>query len=136
MIACMGHALRFYGAVPKAIVSDILKSAVTRASKYEPVINRVYKNVARHHYCVVNPTRSYSPQDKALIKNAVRLAYQCIYYPLREMTFFSLEDLNKEIRILLKSYNDLLLQRKEGQPQRTFSIRRAELPKALARYRL
>jgi len=111
MITCMGNALRFYGGVPKAIVSDNLKSAVTRASKHEPIINKTFKDFAAHHNCVINPTRSYSPQDKALVENAVRLAYQRIYYPLREMTFFSLEDLNKEIQVLLKTYNDLLLQR-------------------------
>ena len=33
---------------------------------------------------------------------------------MREMTFFSLEDLNKEIQKLLSAYNDLLFQRKEA----------------------
>ena len=129
MIVCMGNALRFFGGVPKAIVSDNLKSAVTRASKYEPIINRTFKDFARHHNCVINPTRSYSPQDKALVENAVHLAYQRIYYPLREMTFFSLEDLNREIRILLgSSYNDLLLQRKGASRKELFqSIERSYL---------
>ena len=95
-------------------MSDNLKSAVTRASKYEPEINRSLKDFAHHYNCVVNPTRSYSPQDKALVENAVQLAYQRIYYPMREMTFFSLEDLNKEIQKLLSAYNDLLFQRKEA----------------------
>ena len=35
LISSCENALRFYGGVPKAIVSDNLKSAVTRASKYE-----------------------------------------------------------------------------------------------------
>lgn len=55
-----------------------------------------------------------APQDKALVENAVNLAYQRIYYPLRNMTFFSLQDLNREIRRLLGSYNDLLFKRKEA----------------------
>lgn len=106
------HALEYFEGVPKAIVSDNLKSAVTRASKYEPVINRSFKEFARHYGCVANPTRTYSPQDKALAENAVHLVYQRIFYPLREMTFFSLEELNQEIRRLLKEYNRLLFQRK------------------------
>ena len=36
LVTCMAGALSFFGGVPKAIVSDNLKSAVTRASKYEP----------------------------------------------------------------------------------------------------
>src|SRR5690625_313600 len=112
-IACCSNALSFYGGVPKAIVSDNLKSAVTRASKYEATINRTFKDFARHYNCVINPTRTYAPQDKALVENAVHLAYQRIYYPLREMTFFSLAELNKEIRKLLEQYNKLLFKRKE-----------------------
>lgn len=120
LIACMGNALQFYGGVPKAIVSDNLKSAVTRSSKYEAIINKTFKDFALHHDCVVNPTRAYSPQDKALVENAVHLAYQRIYYPLREMTFFSLKDLNIEIRKRLEIYNSLLFQRKEASRKELF----------------
>lgn len=128
MIACMGNALSFFGGVPKAIVSDNLKSAVTRASKYEPEINRTFKDFAIHYNCVINPARSYSPQDKALVENAVQLAYQRIYYPMREMDFFSLGDLNGEIRKLLCQYNDLLFQRKEASRKELFqSVERGYL---------
>lgn len=126
MIACTANSMSFYGGVPKAIVSDNLKSAVTRASKYEADINRTFKEFARHYNCVINPTRGYSPQDKALVENAVQLVYQRIYYPMREMTFFSLSDLNKEIRKLLEPYNDLLFQRKEASRKELFqSIERS-----------
>ncbi len=128
LIACMGHSLGFFGGAPKAIVSDNLKSAVARSSKYEPDINRSFKDFANHYNCVVNPTRSYAPQDKALVENAVHLVYQRIYYPLREMTFFSLAELNAEIRKLLIRYNDLLFQRKGASRKELFqSIERAYL---------
>ena len=128
MLTSMGNALSFFGGVPKAIVSDNLKSAVTRASKYEPEINRAFKDFARHYDCVINPTRSYAPQDKALVENAVRLAYQRIFYPLRDMTFFSLEDLNAEIRKRLDPYNDLLFQRKQSSRKELFqSVEKAYL---------
>lgn len=45
-IRCCENALRFYGGVPKLIVCDNLKSAVSRSSKYEAQINRNF-----------NPTR-------------------------------------------------------------------------------
>jgi len=128
MIESMGNALSYFGGVPKAIVSDNLKSAVTRASKYEPDINRTFKDFARHYNCVINPTRSYSPQDKALVENAVQLAYQRIYYPMREMVFFSIEDLNCEIKKLLTEYNNLLFQRKQASRKELFqSIERSYL---------
>lgn len=128
MLESMGNALSYFGGVPKAIVSDNLKSAVTRASKYEPEINRTFKDFARHYNCVINPTRSYSPQDKALVENAVQLSYQRIYYPLRNMVFFSLEEINKEIKKLLETYNDLLFQRKQASRKELFqSVERAYL---------
>ena len=113
-LSCLSGALEFFAGVPKAIVCDNLKSAVTKASKYEADINRSLKDFARHYNCVINPTRSYSPQDKALVENAVHLAYQRIFYPIRAMTFFGLQELNQEIRKHLKTYNDLLFRRKEA----------------------
>lgn len=128
LIKCMGNSLSFFGGVPKAIVCDNLKSAVNRASKYEPAINRSFKDFARHYNCVINPTRTYAPQDKALVENAVSLTYQRIYYPLRDMTFFSLADLNREIRRLLQQYNDTLFQRKDASRRELFqSIERTYL---------
>jgi predicted transcriptional regulator len=128
LINCMANALSFFGGVPKAIVSENLKSAVTRASKYEPEINRTFKDFARHYGCTINPTRSYSPQDKALVENAVNLTYQRIYYPVRDMDFFSLADLNKEIKKLLAGYNNLLFQRKQASRRELFqSVERSYL---------
>lgn len=131
LISCCVNMLNFYGGVPLAIVSDNLKSAVTRASKYEPAINRSFKKFAHHYSCAINPTRSFSPQDKALVESAVNLAYQRIYYPLRDMTFFSLKELNQEIHRLLESYNDQLFQRKEGSRRERFQSVEREYLKPL-----
>lgn len=138
LIGCCIGALEYYGGVPKAIVSDNLRSAVSRASRYEADINRSFKDFARHYNCAINPTRGYSPQDKALVENAVRLAYQRIYYPLRKMTFFSIEDLNKEISRLLGTYNDLLFKRKEASRRELFqSVEKSYLkPLPATRYEL
>ena len=131
LINCCANALQFYGGVPKAIVSDNLKSAVKRASKYEADINRSFKDFARHYNCVINPTRGYAPQDKALVENAVNLAYQRIYYPLRNMTFFSLQDLNREIRRLLEPYNNLLFKRRHASRRELFQSVEREYLKPL-----
>jgi predicted transcriptional regulator len=114
LILCCINALHFFGGVPKAIISDNLKSAVSRASKYEPEINRSFKDFARHYNCAINPTRPYAPTEKALVENAVHLTYQRIYYPIRQMTFFSLQELNSQIMVHLKRYNELLFKRKDS----------------------
>ncbi|MGQ1890230.1 hypothetical protein ACT29H_07280 [Thermophagus sp. OGC60D27] len=106
----------------KPSYQTILKSAVTRTSKYEPQINCAFKDFAHHYNCVMNPTRSYSPYDKALVENAVNLVYQHIFYPLRQMRFFSLEALNREIKRLLITSNDLLLKHRQASRRELFKL--------------
>jgi transposase len=110
LVKSVGNCLVYFGGVPQAIVPDNLKSAVTKASKYEPVVNKTFRDMGQHYGCVINPTRTYSPQDKALVESAVKLVYQRIYYHLSNMTFFSLSDLNNYIRILLEKYNRYKMQ--------------------------
>lgn len=59
-ISCCSNAFNFYGGVPKEIVPDNLKSAVTRASKHESTINRNFKDFARHYNCVINSKSAYA----------------------------------------------------------------------------
>ena len=108
-VKSVGNSLAFLGGVPQAIVPDNLKSAVTKSSKYEPVLNKTFRDMGHHYGCVINPTRAYSPQDKALVEGAVKLVYQRIYYELSSMVFFSLADLNQEIKRLLGQYNQYKL---------------------------
>ncbi|MFT6807610.1 MAG: transposase [Saprospiraceae bacterium] len=108
-IGSMNKCLRFLGGVTQAIVPDNLKSAVTKGSKYEATLNKTFKDFALHYGTVINPARTYSPQDKALVEGAVHLVYQRIFYPINKMTFFSLAALNIEISRLLVAYNDRLL---------------------------
>ncbi|MHC5355050.1 IS21 family transposase [Myroides sp. LJL115] len=131
LIQCCIGALHFYQGVPLAIVSDNLKSAVSRSSKYEAQINRSFKDFATHYGCIINPTRTYSPQDKALVENAVHLVYQRIFYPIKDMTFFSLDELNKEIRTRLPLYNQILFQRKEASREELFLSIEKQYLKAL-----
>ncbi len=108
-IASVNRCLEYFGGVPKAIVTDNLKSAVSKASKYEAVLNKSLKSLAIHYRTSINPTRAYSPQDKSLVEGAVKLVYQRIFYPLSKITFFSIEALNEAIREKLTEYNNYLM---------------------------
>jgi len=107
-IDCLDSCLRWTGGVPQAIVSDNLKSAVSKGSKYAPEINKTLADFALFHGCVIDPARPYHPQDKALVERSVTLVYQRIFYPLDKQTFFSLKDLNEAIAKQLILYNDYL----------------------------
>lgn len=108
LITCLNTCLHWLGGVPQAIVSDNLKSAVSKGHKYAPLINKTLSDFALFYGCAVDPARPHHPQDKALVERAVTLAYQRIYYPLSRHVFFSLDDLNAQIAALLEHYNDYL----------------------------
>lgn len=104
-ILCLRECLEYFGGSPQVIVSDNLKAAVDKSHKYSPKINKTLNDFALHYGCVVDPARPYHPQDKALVEGAVKLVYQRIFYPLSKYSIFTLEDLNKEILVLLLVYN-------------------------------
>jgi len=99
----------------------ILKSAVTKTHKYAPTINRTFKDLGLHYNCVIDPTRPYSPQDKALVEGAVKLVYQRIFYLLSKHTFFSLEALNNEMAVLLETYNNYQFSQSTNTRNKEFS---------------
>ena len=95
----------------QAIVSDNLKSGVTKAHRYAPVINKTFKDCGLHYNTVI--CTAYKPRDKALVEGAVHLVYQRIYYELSKQQFFSLGQLNEAISQLLEQYNDYNFQNKD-----------------------
>lgn len=109
-IRCVENALHYFGGVPRAIVSDNLKSAVIKSSKYEPTLNETFLDFARHYQTSILPTRAYKPRDKALVENAVGIAYKRVFAPLRKEVFVALGELNKAILPLLEKHNKTYFQ--------------------------
>lgn len=99
------NAMHYFGGVPKAIVPDCLKTAVTKADKYEPDINPEFADFARHYNTAILPARPDHPKDKALVEGAVRIVYAWIFAALRDQIFYSLRELNQAIRQQLEPYN-------------------------------
>jgi transposase len=84
----------FYEGVTRLVVPDNLKSAVHKASFYDPEINRTYAKMAAHYGVGVIPARPYRPRDKAKVEAGVRFAQSYILGRLRHLTFFSLAECN------------------------------------------
>lgn len=108
-IAACENALHYYGGVPCAIVPDNLKSAVTKSSRYEPILNETFADFAEHYGTTILPARAYRPRDKALVENAVRIIYSRIYVQVRTAVYHNLEALNAAIRPALEAHNNALL---------------------------
>ncbi len=100
------RAFGYFGGVTAQIVSDNLKSGVTKACFYEPTVNRTYADMAAHYGTAVVPARPRKPRDKAKVEVAVQVAQRWIVARLRNRRFFSLAKLNAAIRELLDQLND------------------------------
>jgi transposase len=107
------NSLHYFGGVPACIVPDNLKSAVTKAGKYEPLINEQFAGFSSHYGTSIMPTRPLKPKDKSLVEGAVNIIYTRIYAALRNEKFYSLEELNAAIRELLETYNKAPFQKKK-----------------------
>lgn len=111
-IAATEKALHYFGGVPKALVPDNLKSAVTKADRYEPVINPDFLDFANHYGCAVFPARSRKPQDKSLVEKTVSIVYSRIYAPIRNKVYHDLKTLNADIRHYLDIHNNAPFQKR------------------------
>jgi len=108
------RALEYLGGVPQAIVPDNLKSAVSRAHRYEPELNPSYQDFAEHYGVAILPTRVRKPRDKAKVESGVLIVERWILARLRDRRFFSLGELNEAIAELLEELNRRPFQKLEG----------------------
>lgn len=99
-------ALHYYGGVPAAIVPDNLRSAVSKSSRYEPLINETFADFAEHYSTVILPARAYRPKDKALVEGMVKIIYRHIYTIVSKEVYTSLTALNTAIREALEVLNN------------------------------
>jgi transposase len=95
----------FIGGMPAMVVSDNLRSGITKACFYEPAVNRTYAEMAAHYDTAIVPARPYRARDKAKVEVAVQVATRWITAKLRNRYFFSLSELNAAIAELVKQIN-------------------------------
>ena len=104
----------FFGGVSRVVVHDNLKSAVTKANRYEPIINESYNRLCSHYGTRPFAARVYKPKDKAKAEVGVQLVERWILFRLRYRKFFSLVELNAAIRELLHQLNQKAFQKLPG----------------------
>jgi transposase len=96
----------FIGGVTAMVVSDNLRSGITKACFYEPAVNRTYAEMAAHYDTAIVPARPYRARDKAKVEVAVQIATRFIIAKLRNRQFFSLSALNVAIAELVAQINN------------------------------
>lgn len=108
----LGKCLEALGGVPKILVSDNLKSAVIKADRYEPTLNKALEDMGNHYHFVTIPCKPYSPTHKALVENHVKMVYRRVYAKLRNRIFYSLEELNEAVTEKMSEHNQTRMQQR------------------------
>ncbi len=112
-VACHVKMFTFFGAVPRLLVPDNLKSAISRPGK-DFITNPTYRDMAEHYGTAVLPTRTYKPRDKAKVEGGVLIVQRWILARLRHQNFFSLDELNAAIALLVNELNQRAFKRLPG----------------------
>jgi len=99
------HAFEYYQCVSELLIPDNLRSAVTRAHRYEPLCNETYAEMAAHYGTAILPARPRRPRDKAKAEVGVQIVERWILARLRHQRFFSLAELNEAITALRERLN-------------------------------
>ena len=109
----MGHrrGYEYFGCAPHIEVDDNLKSAVSKACRFDPDVNITFAEFARHYGVAIVPARPRKPRDKPKVENAVLIAQRWILACLRNRVFYGLAELNRAIRELVDKINDKPMQR-------------------------
>lgn len=71
-IRALENAFRHFGGVPKTLVIDNLRAAVSKADWFDPDLNPKIVEFARHYGTVILPTKPYTPRHKGKIESGVK----------------------------------------------------------------
>jgi hypothetical protein len=94
-LACHRHAFEWFNGVPKKVLIDNPKCAITRACYYEPEVQRAYGECALGYGFTIAACPPRDPQKKGRVEAGVKYV-KSSFVPLRE--FASLAQANEELR--------------------------------------
>lgn len=104
------NMFKYFGGIASYIVPDNCKTAVIKSDKYDPVINSTYQDMCKHYGLVIDPADSYSPRHKPNVENAVKYLQTDFLARIRNKTYTSLVELNRDLRDWLKVANQKEIQ--------------------------
>lgn len=105
-IAGTVHALEYYGAIPKYLVPDNLRTAITKHTKDELILNSAYQDLESFYEVVVLPPPPRKPTGKATVEKHVQYLETHLLEDLKEKTYFNLEEINCDVKEKIAEINN------------------------------
>ena len=101
----INELLCYLEGVTQTITCNNIRTAVTKADRFEPVFMDFCNQISEHYGTTYSATRPGEPRDKAMVEKAVNLVYKYVYEPLRNQRFTSLSEINYYFLIQLDQLN-------------------------------
>ena len=130
------NAFEYFGGVPRIIVPDNAKTAITKIDIYNPEANRTYAEMARYYGAAIVPARVRKPKDKAPVETSVQIVERRIIAKLRNRQFHDFGTLWEAVQDELENVNAKPFQKLQGSRYTVFhEIEKSQLrPLPPARY--
>lgn len=93
-IRCLENAFWYFGGVPRTLVIDNLKAAVTKADWYDPEIHWKIRSFCEHYGTAILPTKPATPRHKGKVERIVGYVQD---NALKGRIFASLADENRHL---------------------------------------
>lgn len=94
-LGCHRRAFEWFGAVPRRVIIDNAKCAITRACANDPLVQRAYGECALGYGFKIDPCPPHDPQKKGIVEAGVKFVKRG-FLPLREIR--DIADLNAQAR--------------------------------------
>ncbi len=98
-LALHRRAFEYFGGVPRRVVPDNLKAAVSKALIIDPILAEAYRRFALHYNFLISPTRPRTPQHKGKVENGVHYVKRNF---IAGRTFVDVDAANARLKIWVK----------------------------------
>ncbi len=94
-LGCHRRAFEWFNGIPKKIIIDNAKCAITKACYYDPIVQRSYGEFAEGYGFIISACPPYDPQKKGRVESGVKYVKNN-FVPLR--LFRGLSDSNHQLK--------------------------------------
>lgn len=112
-IAGTVNAIQFYGGITKYLIPDNLKTAITKHTKDELILQSAYSDLEDFYDTIVLPPPPRKPKGKPTVENHVKYLETHLVEKLKEKIYVSLDELNADIKKIVATLNSRKFQGKD-----------------------
>ena len=130
-LLCHVHAFNYFGGVPRLLIPDNCRTAVSKNTRYETVLNKSYQELAEHYNVAVVPARVRKPDDKSAAEGFVST---WITASLRDRKFLTIGEAKQAVAEKLEELNRRSFKKRPGCRLTAFEQEEKEFLKPLPLY--